>query len=143
MANTIVRLGVSSVPYSLVLKKTQLTTTQVAKILEAKYHIIRIFAEQNNRKISRVVEETASRELSKIVINGKPVAKNIKSIATSEISPILSEGFKRFLDSNGTGILTKAAVRRAHGQGKKRNQGISFIDTGLYRSAFRAWVEKT
>jgi hypothetical protein len=121
---------------------SKMTAKDVADILEDKYNIIEVFAqlyedeimEPMINKFHDIVLKTLSGEYKsstdKIIQNMRPKTREIESL------------FRNFLsmeEMNGrTGIPTEAART---GKGRRtRRSGPSFVDTGIYRAAFRAWI---
>jgi hypothetical protein len=121
------------------------TTGDVAEILEAKYAVMDTFVLLHEQEIADQFAEAISGALENLVVGAPP--------ANNPFGP--AEGwtearFKRFLElqeMNGLvqGVPTRAALEgvRHRFKSKKNPAGPrpSFIDTGLYESSFKAWVE--
>lgn len=135
------------------------TTVDVAKILEAKYNVMGTFYYAREGKIAEWLAQSARnaiRELS----HGR-VKENIFADAENKIE----ESFRDFLDAGematifsglteseaayfiaSTGGFTGAAEagvrhRFLHPYASSNKPRPAFIDTGLYQSSFRAWME--
>ena len=125
-----------------------MTAEDVAKILEAKYQILDTFEEVYGTRIQATILGRFT-EVAGDVLSGARRRGDLGSLlkpATKEIERM----FKQFLDNeemNGRvpGVPTQAALTGVrHGRGSKTRQGVprpSFIDTGIYRASFRAWVD--
>lgn len=130
-------------------KKVQLsiTTGEVAQYIEAEYHVMEVFYEIYQERIIDSLTEAVLGDLDNI-LNGKPPNADLFAVAASEI-----EGwFKRFLSSREVesvgipGVQTQAAKdgvnhRFAHPYAKGNPERPSFIDTGLYQSSVKVWIE--
>ena len=127
-------------------KYGNMTTGDVAEILEAKYHVMEIYWSLHEAQIAADLEESLSGALETILMGGPAQAHGFEG-ALSKIE----DGFKqmlsqRELDGLGyPGIPTKAAQagvssRFKSGYTKNRTPRPSFVDTSLYMSSFRAWA---
>ncbi len=137
------------------------TTGEVARILEDRYQVMETFYETRQDKISGWLAKDATNAL-RLMLAGKDMGKPRDAFygATQKIE---SE-FRAFLTRNEMGRLSflsgaEAEYFRARGRafGGAAAAGVShrkkhpyaaqnksrpvFVDTGLYRSSFRAWVE--
>lgn len=126
-----------------------MTAEDVAKILETKYHIIDTFEEVYAARIQYAILSQFEKVAGDIVsgvrgYRGAPLESLLKP-ATKEVEKM----FRQFLDNeemNGRvpGVPTKAALAGVRtGRGSKTLRGVprpSFIDTGIYKASFRAWV---
>lgn len=120
------------------------TTGDVAEILEAKYHIMDIFAIEREQKLGEWIADALSDQIKDIAA-GAPVPNNPFQDAEEKIRA----SFQKFLSDEEMGkihpeVPTQAALegrtkRRKNQKGPRRP---SFIDTGLYQQSFRAWVEQ-
>lgn len=122
----------------------------VAKILEGRYGIMAIFAARQSTQIANHLA-TSLADATEALMMGQPVAN-----AYAEGTDQIQEDFRKFLDQNGTGIITKASEKGVSGRfadknntkglrGPMNSQGQvrpSFIDTGLFQNSFRAWIEE-
>ncbi|MFA9204831.1 MAG: hypothetical protein ACEQSH_00085 [Bacteroidia bacterium] len=119
------------------------TTGQVAEWLEARYHIMEVFYEDSRSAVHELIEESVRDKLEAVLMGAPPEGDPFLE-AGSEIE----KRFKQFLATDQMakmgipGIPTKAALmginpRLKSGRGMPRP---SFIRTGLYQSAFKAWV---
>lgn len=140
---TTLHLGVVDVPYADAGGKT---TGDVAEILEAKYHVMRIFFQLNDKKIVKYLEDGVRGHVENIIMggpaSGAPFAEGLGKIE-SRFRDFLS---RKEMDSLGyPGVPTAAALRgvshRFKKPGSRRAPRPSFVDTGLFQSSFRAWVD--
>jgi len=124
-------------------KTRQVTTAQVARWLEDRYHIMEVFYEVDGG--GKAGLEESVQDAIENVLMGAPVAANPFLEATSEIQ----KRFKQFI-SNRTmetlgipGVPTRAALMGVNSRLKKRRgkRRPSFRDTGLYQASFMAWVD--
>lgn len=123
---------------------------EVAKILEAKYGVMAIFAAQQTNQIANSLA-TSLADAVEARMMGAPVA-NPYAEGTDQIQ----EAFRTFLDMNAHGIITQASKQGVSGRFMDKNNTKgkravmnangqvrpSFIDTGLYQTSFRAWIEE-
>jgi hypothetical protein len=117
----------------------------VAEILEAKYAVMDTFVLLHEQEIADQFAEAVSGALENLVM-GAPPANNPFGPAEA----FTEARFKRYLElqeMNGLvdGVPTRAALEgvshRFKGKRNKAGPRPSFIDTGLYESSFKAWVE--
>lgn len=150
----ILHLGVADVPYSYPgrtkrsRKVTPGTTTgDVAEILEAKYHVMENFFQVHSGRIARDLENSLKGALENLLL-GSPAPTSPFNEGTAKIE----DSFKKFLSMRGMeklgypGVPTQAALdgvnhRLSHPNAKANKRRPSFIDTGLYQSSFKAWVD--
>jgi hypothetical protein len=130
-------------------------TGKVAQVLELKYGIMQTFADQNLQFMADQLAQSLSDQLEMIVALGDK-APNVDVYAQGTNN--IEQKFREFLNRNGTGIVTKASTQGVSGRFKDRlntkgkrkadpnlSEGQvrpSFIDTGLYQSSFKTWVEE-
>jgi hypothetical protein len=125
-----------------------MTAEDVARILDAKYHILDEFTKLHNAEINLAILSQFEKVAGDVMTGARRSANlgNLLKPATKEIEAM----FKKFLDTeemNGRapGVPTRAALMGVrHGRGSKTMRGVprpSFIDTGVYRASFRAWVD--
>jgi hypothetical protein len=134
-------------PHKAHAKKYQnISTGDVAEILESKYHPMEIFFEQHKEDIAADLEGSLAGALESLLM-GAPPSLDAFGSATSQIE----DRFKKFLSEKEMeglgypGVPTKAALmgvshRFLHPY-KKRPPRPSFIDTGLYQASFKSWVD--
>ena len=122
------------------------TTGDVAKVLEAKYHVIETFYDLHEEEIAQDFADEMTGALESLIM-GAPVPADPLAGATSK----LEQRFREYLDREEIaetatpGVPTKAALRGVNHR-LKTNRGPrrpSFIDTGLYQSSFKAWTDPT
>lgn len=120
------------------------TTGDVADILEAKYHVMEIFwqlhEEENVRDLT-----VGMRDALETLMVGGPL--HLDPFAEAE--SLIEGRFRRFLTDKEMdrlgypGVPTKASLKGvSHRFKRKRGPARpSFVDTGLYEAAFKAWSE--
>jgi hypothetical protein len=151
----VLHLGVADVPYSDppqpvkpgAKPKTTApneTTGDVASLLEDKYHIVQIFYEQHKADVALALEGSLAGALENLLMGApsrtSPLGEGAAKIQTA---------FKRFLSEKEMdrlgypGIPTKASLLGISHRfkGKHGPPRPSFIDTGLYETSFKAWVD--
>lgn len=142
---TVLHLGVLDVPYS----DGKRSTGDVAQILEDKYHVMELFAEDYGADaISKAFEE-AARDALEDLLSGAPVdSLSLTQSATDDIET----AFKTFIDRRGLdyivpGVPTKASLKGVNHRFKRATAKTnpvrpSFRDTGLYEASMKAWTEE-
>lgn len=151
---TTLHLGVADLAYSDPDAKGAATTGEVATILEKKYHVMRVFLEQNEAKIGDWLVD-AMKGVIENMMAGKPLASvNVdlgtklgkRSISGVSINGKIEERFRDYLalgewqQTSGQSIAAADRGRTLRRKSKKGPKRVAFIDTGLYQAAFRAWV---
>lgn len=122
------------------------TTGDVAEILEAKYHVMELFWELHQDDIAEDFADSLSGAIETFIMGG-PVNFDVTGTATSRIEDRFKQMLSlRELDALGyPGIPTAAAEHGVSHRFKrarqKRAARPSFVDTGLYASSFKAWVD--
>lgn len=145
-------LGVADVPYSSAPRAPgappttgKETTGDVAGWLETKYHVMETFWNQKGDEAGEKLAEGLQGAVESLIM-GAPPQHNPYGTGTQEIEDL----FRRFLSEADIeklgvpGVPTKAALDRRSARfkkGKGPNRRPSFIDTGLYQSNFRSWVD--
>lgn len=125
----------------------ELTTGDVAEILEDKYHVMEVFYELHKDDVAKDLEKSVAGALETILLGG-PSDVDPFGGATNKIE----ERFTDFLTNREMeklgyhGVPTQAAIegvnhRLKHPYAKKNKRRPSFIDTGLYQRSFKAEVE--
>lgn len=136
-------LGVVDLPYEY--GKEARTTGDVAEILEAKYGVMETFYERHEEEITQAIENGLAGSLESI-LSGAPIRNDL--FASSEAK--IEQSFRKFLDTKemdglAPGVPTQAATRGVNHRLKRpyrrRSSRPSFIDTGLYESSFKAWID--
>jgi hypothetical protein len=141
----VLHLGVIDLPYTG--KKRSVTTGDVAGFLENKYHVMEVFAIHNETYIANKLEKSLVGTMESLLM-GAPATLDPFGAGASQIE----DKFKSFLSTRAVekvgiaGVPTGAAlsgVSRRHKSGftRGRKRRPSFIDTGLYQSSFKAWVD--
>lgn len=126
------------------------TTGDVAEILEAKYHPMEIFAELHMEDvIVPALMNSVEGAIETLLMGGQG---NAEVSPFSGAMPVIETAFRTFLDNREMealgypGVPTAAAIRGVnhrlkHPYAKGNSRRPSFIDTGTYQGAFRAWVD--
>lgn len=139
--------------YGIASTAKNVTTGDVAEILEAEYHPMEIFAEIHIDDITNALE-TGLSDVLEAIMSGAPTTIDPFGEGTSKIEDL----FKNFLsDEEMERVGYPGVPTAASGKTEKRKGGInhrlkhpyaasnparpSFIDTGLYQSSFKAWVD--
>lgn len=138
----ILHLGVMDIAYSGGEGAT--TTGTVAEILEARYHVMEIFAIEYEDRIANYLAQAMGDQIQDIV-SGAPVPRNPFMDAEQKIF----QDFQTFIETEEIAKIspdapTKAALQGRSKRRKNQQQGprrVSFRDTGTYMAAFRAWVD--
>jgi hypothetical protein len=123
----------------------QTTTGDVAGYLEDKYHIMRIFFELNEDFITGEIDNAVAGAIQTMAMGGP------NTIELGGAMNKIEERFRDFLDS---GEMHKILPESQHSQAAlkginhrkispntQKDQRQAFVDTGLYRAAFRSWIE--
>ena len=151
-------LGVLDVAYSDAHSGAK-TTGDVAEILEKKYHPMETFYVARQEQIGNMLAESVVNAIETLVTTGRHVnptfggAQKIEAefrafLDKGEMAKLvagLSEGesaafnWKNTFDSAGKSGVSHRKKRPHSSKNKAR---VAFVDTGLYRSAFRAWLEE-
>jgi hypothetical protein len=141
---TILHLGVIDIPYS---DKASISTGDVAEILESKYAVMENFAELHHDDIESALVDSIEGAIENIM-SGSPVSNDMFGDATNKIEELFKFEFleKEEMATIGVpGVPTQASIDRKSSRfkGKKTNTGRpSFIDTGEYSAAMKAWIEQ-
>lgn len=133
-----ISLGVMEIPYA----DDGKNTGEVAEILEGKFHVMQIFADKNLDKIAGYIEDGIAGALESVAA-GAPENFNVFGSAMENIT----DRFHEYIDNEEHGILTKEkkygtqkAGARKKRQYRKATNKTTFVDSGLYRNNFVAWV---
>ncbi|EAU5125204.1 hypothetical protein EA631_12530 [Salmonella enterica] len=130
-------LGVIDVPY----EDENTTTGDVAEYLEEKYQIMQTFFDRYSNDIADLMTNDMAASLENMMA-GAPPAKDPLAESMSRIHDL----FVAFLDNTEMNGLPGVPTRRAlkgisrRFKNKKGPPRPSFIDTGTYQAAMRAWV---
>lgn len=148
---TTLHLGVLDVPYVNAPSGTkgksaagEKTTGDIAEILEAKYGIFQTFVEIHGDDVAKALEDSVAGALESVLM-GAPPRNDLHGAGTSKIETMFKDFLsKQEMDGRGVaGVPTQAALKGVNHR-LKRKRGAprpSFIDTGLYQSSMRAWVD--
>ncbi|EJP6912203.1 hypothetical protein NY642_001281 [Salmonella enterica] len=130
-------LGVIDVPY----EDENTTTGDVAEYLEEKYQIMQTFFDRYSNDIADLMTNDMATSLENMMA-GAPPARDPLAESMSRIHDL----FVAFLDNTEMNGLLGVPTRRAlegisrRFKNKKGPPRPSFIDTGTYQAAMRAWV---
>lgn len=126
---------------------SDMTTGDVAEILEDKYSVMEYFWEKHGVEVVRAMEEEMAVALQSMLdgfpLPPEPFAEAMgkaqimfqEFLNTSEMNELLGNG-------PGTGAARKGVNHRLkHPYAKGNPPRPPFIDTGLFQASFRAWVE--
>jgi hypothetical protein len=123
-----------------------ISTYEVARILEHKYHVMEHFYRKHEDEITQIIMDDLD-EAALTAQMGGPAELAEDSSGMQKIRAM----FNTFLDSKEietmgvAGVPTKAALHGVSHRFKhpyaRRGPRPSFIDTGLYEASFRAWVD--
>lgn len=155
-----INLGFEAIPYTMKSSRTRKVlgkgtrihpgygagknTADVAQELEEKYKVVEIYWEAIEEMVIEKLEDVYSDSIEEVLSMQKPP----KKLLGDEYTGLLETGFRNYLDKEEHGIKTAAAARGVshllpHPYSKNNPKPRpSFIDTGLYRSTFRAWIEE-
>ncbi len=134
------------------------TTGDVAEILEANYHVMRIFFQENEEFIGDCLVDAMAGAIESMAM-GRPVFTrdiatklNDRVITGLSVNGKIEERFRDFLDMGEATAVSKQIVAAADAGVSHRKKSPTsqdndprpaFIDTGLYQASFRAWTENT
>jgi hypothetical protein len=123
------------------------STGDVAQLLENRYHILEIFAEEAGGDVISKVFEHSAQDAIEDLIGGAPVSVISLTLAGEEEIATATRIFidQRELDGVVPGVPTKAARkgvnhRLKHPTSRNNPERPSFRDTGTYQAALRAWT---
>jgi len=124
-----------------------LSTGDIAEILEARYGIMETFFEMHAQEIADDMRDALQGKLEDILL-GAPIDVGGELFTAGELGAI-EEKFRKMLDNREldgkvAGVPTAAAQagvshRFLHPYAKRPSRP-SFINTGQYQAAFRAWA---
>jgi hypothetical protein len=122
-----------------------MTTFEVAKILEDKYHIVELFQVMEKERINELAGDIITDAIEGIEKftrhRWKKRTKAMEGIESRFRANLVGRKF----DGN-PGIPTLAAQRgvshlNQHPYANRGGSRPSFVDTGMYKQSFRAWLE--
>jgi hypothetical protein len=120
------------------------TTADVARWLEDKYHIMEVFYEEHKGMVTAALE-AASIGTLEAIHTGAPLDFSI----FAEGAGAIEERLRKFITSQEIeevgipGVPTMAALEGVSHRFKSRkgNRRPSFVDTGLYVKSLKVWVD--
>lgn len=130
-------LGVIDIPY----EDEDTTTGDVAEYLEEKYQIMQTFFDRYGNDIADLMSKDLAASLENMFA-GAPPAQDPLAESMSKVHNL----FVAFLDNQEMNGMPGVPTRRALDgiskrlKNKKGDPRASFIDTGTYQAAMRAWV---
>lgn len=136
-----VNLGVVEMPYDY--GDTSKTTFEVAEALEDQYQLFSHFWELHKDTIIREVGEDVAYALINHIQHGAPLAQGVTLLSDT------MRDFNSFLESQEMeglgvdGVPTEAALDGKNSRLKEKYgpRRPSFIDGGLFKSSFVAWID--
>jgi uncharacterized protein YabN with tetrapyrrole methylase and pyrophosphatase domain len=121
------------------------TAEQVSNILEAKYNILEVFTEIHKDEIMELVTGSFAKVAIQNLSERRKLASDRMARYMKPKTTEIEKMFRRFLDQeemNGHGnVPVEAAIMGKVTGRKSRAARPSFINTGVYRASFRAWVD--
>jgi hypothetical protein len=123
------------------------TTEQVSGYLENKYHILDMFWKKHEDDIEQLVSDIYEERLQQVMEGKLRIPEDNFARLARPAVPKIERMFRSFLDNREmdgmvSGVPVKAAIKGKKSALIHRKPGRqSFINTGLYRAAFRATVE--
>jgi hypothetical protein len=132
-----ISLGVVELPYA----EGGKSTGDVAEILEKKYGILQGFADRNIEQIADFLADGVIGAIESRFA-GAPESFDVFAGAMANIE----DRFHEYIDREEHGIHTKSKDQPLSGARKKRqyrrvSAKTTFVDSGLYRNNFKAWVK--
>lgn len=130
-------LGVIDVPY----EDENTTTGSVAEELEARYHIMQTFFDRYGNDIAELMSKDLATSIENMFADAQPPSDPL-----AESMSRVHDLFVAFLDNEEMNGMSGVPTRRAllgiskRFKNKKGDPRASFIDTGNYQAAMRAWV---
>ena len=125
-----------------------MTTGDVAEILEDKYAVMECFFTLHEADIARDLEEGIGYALE-AVLSGAPTNLDAFGAATQQIDARFKDFLtNREMDGLGRSDVPTGAAKRGvnhrmmHPYAKANSERPSFIDTGLYETSMKSWVDK-
>lgn len=135
----ILHLGVDELPY----EESGVTTGDVAEILEDKYEVMEGFVYLHKDDIQEALVNGLGGAIENLM-------SGVKTDPFGEAMSTIETGFKQYLTreeivyTHSPGKVPTMAALLGHTKrkkGKTGNRRPSFIDTGIYQSSFKSWIE--
>ena len=133
------------------------TTGEVAEILEKRFGVMETFYVARQEQIGNMLAESVVNAIETLVTTGRHVnptfggAQKIEAefrafLDKNEMAKLvagLSEGERAALSGTFDGAgKSGVSHRKKHPYAAKNKSRPAFVDTGLFRSAFRAWLSE-
>lgn len=121
------------------------TTLDVARYLEARYHVFEVFAELHREDIAKSIAGTMKVAIDHVLQTGRAPDRIFPAEGQGDLQKIWNDFIDlREMDGVQPGVPTGAAKRGVnHALGTKRGpERPSFKDTGQYRGDARFWVDE-
>jgi hypothetical protein len=120
-----------------------MTTETVGNILEEKYNILESFKNIYHDDITKPINEVFNTVLIETLTERKKFSSEKMVSYMKPKTKEIEKLFRRFLDNEimdgEPGVPVKASLT---GKGRvDHKKGPSFVNTGMYRAAFTAWVD--
>ncbi len=137
-------LGVIDVPYPD--SPDGITTGDVAEILEAKYGVIGSWWDHHQNEVVSSMEEGMANSLESLLMGAPPTLDPFGSAMSKSEQLFRTSIDQSEFDSYGIpGVPTQAALKGVNHRFKKpyakRPKRPSFLDTGLYQTSYKMWVD--
>jgi hypothetical protein len=122
------------------------STGDVAQWLEKKYDVMQGFVDLHIKDIAQMMTDSVQGSIESLMQGGSPRSNPFGS-ATAKIEKMFKFQYldkEEITQTGATGVPTQAALNGVNHRLKSRRGPArpSFIDTGLYQSSFKAWIEK-
>ncbi len=132
-------LGVLDIVYADPEDEEEVTTFEVAKKLEVRYQVMGVFVDDKMEAIKQIVIDSVLGEIESMKM-GKP-----KPTLAGRTMGRVEELFRDYLDADEWQRITGKTIMSARLGLSRRKEPTgeprpAFIDTGLYQSTFRAWL---
>jgi hypothetical protein len=123
------------------------TTMDVAKILEAKYHVFEVFMEENERAIGASLVGSMKDAVDRMFATGQVPDRIFPAEGQPDLQALFVQAInQRSFDGVIPGVPTAASKGGANLRKKRKGVGEerpSFRRTGLYMQSARIWVDET
>ena len=149
MPRMTLHLGVLDGPHG------EVITGDLAEILERKYGVMEAFYDMNKDAVNEYIVNAFEGAVESILM-GAPSGVDPFEAASTKIEARFKQALSsKEFDGHLPGVPTQASLegvtnrfkkakeRKGGGRRRRKRPGRpSFIDTGIYQSSFKAWIEK-